>query len=127
MLQLTRITRPGDLRKYAFEEFSRPDYCARAATFFVTPEFQIQALRLNSAHHGVVTWSKGRGITESIAWHDDIATQAEPGHEVYYAASGTRANAEISREVITDVLAATPDHDCLSQLCCGIYSGRVSI
>ncbi len=38
-----------------------------------------------------------------------MTLQHKPGHEVYYAASGTRANAEISREVIADVLAAAPD------------------
>jgi len=109
MLQLTRITRQGDLRKYAFEEYSRPDYCARAVTIFVTPQFQIQALRLNSARYGVVTWSKGSGITESTAWQDDAPVHNDSGHEIYYAASGTKAKFGIAGDVLQDTLCAAPD------------------
>ena len=109
MLQLTRITRQGDLRKYAFEEYSRPGYCSRAATLYVTPEFQIEAIRLNSSHFGVVTWSRARGITESTAWHDATPGHQQPGHGVYYAASGTRSQAGIAPDVMADVLASAPD------------------
>jgi len=109
MLQLVQITRHGDLRKYAFEEHTRPGYCARAATLYVNPHFHIEAIRLNSAHFGVVNWSKGRGITESTAWRDEAADNLQPGHRLYYSASATVAKANIAAEVMADVLASAPD------------------
>lgn len=109
MLQLVQITRHGDLRKYTFEEHTRPGYCARAATLYVNPHFHIEGIRLNSAHFGVVTWSKGRGITESTAWQDEAADHLQPGHRLYYSASSTIARADIADDVAADVLAAAPD------------------
>lgn len=109
MLQLVQITRQGELRKYTFEEHSRPGYCARAATLYVNAQFQLEAMRLNSAHFGIVTWSKGRGITESTAWQDEATDHLQPGHRLYYSASSTIARADISHDVAADVLASAPD------------------
>lgn len=108
MLHLTKIQRLENLRKYSFEEYSRPGYCIRAVTIITDSFFEIKALRFNSAHHGVVAFSQGRGLTESVAWQDESQARAVSGHQAYYTVSGLTSMPADAEAVIADVLSAAP-------------------
>lgn len=108
MLRLTKIQRQENLRKYVFEEYSRQDYCVRAATIFADAEFRVRAIRFNSAHFGVVAYSSNRGITESFAWQNEEEGRPESGHLAYYNVSSTTPRPADADAVVDDVLASSP-------------------
>lgn len=107
MLRLTRILRHGELRKYCFEEYSRPEYLARAAHVFVDSQFLVKALHLNSSAHGIVKYSHGLGLTESTAWQDEAASRSLSGTNAYYSVSGTENQSASESAVISDILKAS--------------------
>lgn len=109
MLRLTRIKRQNDLRLYCFEEYSRPDYLARAVHIGVDARFSIRSVRLNSAAFGVVAFSFGRGLTESSAWEDEGEARLHSGTSKYYSLSGTTASPAVVDKVLHDTLAAAPE------------------
>lgn len=108
MLRLTRIRRQGEFRKYCFEEYSRPDYLARAVVILVDDKFLIQSVQVNSARHGFISCSHGRGVTESTAWEDETEARQHSSIGKYYSASGTTARAAKKSKVIDDVLEKSP-------------------
>lgn len=109
MLSLTRIKRQSDLRLYCFEEYSRPDYLARAIHLGVDARFCIRSLRLNSAAFGVVAFSYGRGLTESSGWEDEAEARVHSGTAKYYAVAGITHSPAVLDKVLNDTLRAAPD------------------
>lgn len=108
MLQLTRIQQQDSLRKYCFEEYSRPDYLARAVVILVDAQFTIRSIRFNSAAHGLVAYSFGRGMTESSAWEDETASRSISTNSIYYSMTALGDNPAIAAKVIDDVLKSAP-------------------
>jgi hypothetical protein len=108
MLRLTRIQRQGDLRKYCFEQYSRPDYLSKAVVIYVDAQFVIRALRFNSAAFGLVAYSYGRGMTESSAWEDETASRSLSTNNVYYSMTVLAHQPAIAAKVIEDVLESAP-------------------
>lgn len=108
MLRLTRIKRQGEFRKYCFEEYSRPDYLARAVVILVDDRFLIKSLQINSALHGFLTCSHGRGLTETAAWENETEAQQYSGTSKYYSAPGLKKQAAKTPKVVDDVLSAAP-------------------
>lgn len=109
MLSLTRIKRQSDLRLYCFEEYSRPDYLARAIHLGVDARFCIRSVRLNSAAFGVVAFSYGRGLTESSGWEDEAEARVHSGTAKYYSVAGLTRSPAVVDKVLGDTLWAAPD------------------
>lgn len=108
MLRLVKIQRAGSVRRYSFEEYSRVDYCVRGLTITTDESFVILALRFNSARHGVIAYSRGKGITESAAWQSEDDQRAETGHMAYYNVGLVAPKPAVTQEVIADVLGSAP-------------------
>lgn len=108
MLRLTRIKRQNELRLYCFEEYSRPDYLARAVTLFVDAHFDIRSIHFNSSRYGTLKVSRDVGITESLSWEDDDEARMHSGTANYYSSVGVSRRPAVVDKVLDDIIAASP-------------------
>jgi len=108
MLTLTRISLQENFRKYYFEEFSRPDFISRGVILVVDFGFNITSIKLNSAAHGLLTFSFQKGITENSAWETaEESTDFFDARKHYASPSPADRKVDVER-MVADVLSASP-------------------